>query len=167
MQGDRYRDLHFQALVVDTHNDVVQRILSGEDISFRTRQGHSDLPRFREGGIDVQVFSIWVPPEKTQSSYFDQANEQIDSIESFVRRNPEQTGMARTATELEGLVRQGKFVAMLGIEGGHAIENDLHKLEHFYRRGVRYMTLTWNNSTSWATSARDETDSKNRPRTPA
>ena len=156
------RKLHGDALVVDTHNDVVQRILMGEDISVRTHHGHSDLPRFREGGVDVEIFSIWVPPEQITRSYFDQANEQIDSIESFVRRNPSVVRMARREDEIKKFVQEGKFVAMLGLEGGHHIGNDLKKLENFFRRGVRYMTLTWNNSTDWATSAKDETDlSKN------
>src|SRR5436309_3481963 len=77
-----YKKIHFDALVVDTHNDVVQRILSGEDITAPTRHGQSDLPRFRAGGLDVQMFSIWVPPERTVHSYYDQSDEQIDSIES-------------------------------------------------------------------------------------
>ncbi|MGA9363249.1 MAG: dipeptidase [Bacteroidota bacterium] len=157
-----YKKLHFDAIVVDTHNDVVQRILSGEDISFRTPHGHSDLPRFKEGGLDVEVFSIWVPPEKTSRPYYDQADEQIDSIMSFVSRNPVQVGLARSADDVEKLVAEGKFVAILGMEGGHPISSDLRKLEHFYRRGVRYLTLTWNNSTEWASSARDETDASAR-----
>ncbi|MBI5216683.1 MAG: membrane dipeptidase [Ignavibacteriae bacterium] len=156
--GANYRAIHYNALLVDTHNDVVQRVLGGEDISFRTLHGHSDLPRFIEGGVDVQMFSIWVPPEKKKQSYYAQANEQIDSIMSFVKRNPEQTGFARTANEAVSIALKEKLAAMLGMEGGHPIGNDLKKLEHFYKRGVRYMTLTWNNSTDWATSAKDETD---------
>ena len=158
--GVDYRKLHSEAIVVDAHNDAVQRILAGEDLSVRTTHGHSDLPRFREGGVDVQIFSIWVPPEKTLRSYFVQADEEIDSIESFARKNAAQVAMARTPGEIRASVRKGKFVAMLGIEGGHVIGNSLVKLEHFCRRGVRYMTLTWNNSTTWATSAKDETDPK-------
>lgn len=153
-----YKKLHFDAVVVDTHNDVVQRILNGEDISHRTHRGHSDLDRFKEGGVDVEIFSIWVPPERTSRTYYEQANEQIDSIESLVRRNPSRAGLARTVNEIEKMVKEGEFVAMLGMEGGHHIGNDLGKLDHFYRRGVRYMTLTWNNSTDWATSGRDEAD---------
>lgn len=156
LYGSDYRKLHFESLVVDAHNDVVQRILSGVDISVRTKQGHSDLPRFIEGGIDVQIFSVWVPPEKKSRPYFDQAIEQIDSIESFVKRNPGRVGLAKTSKDIEILVKQGKFVVMLGMEGGHHIENDIKKLEYFYQRGVRYMGLTWDNSTTWATSAKDE-----------
>ena len=151
-----YKTVHFGSIVVDTHNDVVQRILAGEDISGRTRHGHSDLPRFKEGGLGVEVFSIWVPPEKTSPTFYIQANQQIDSIESFVKRNPSAVGFARTAREAEQLVSQGKLAAMMGMEGGHPLQNSIKRLEHFYRRGVRYMTLTWNNSTSWATSAKDE-----------
>ena len=139
---DRYRAIHDSAIVVDTHNDVVQRILNGEDLSIRTTHGHSDLPRWKEGGVDIQVFSIWVPPEKTTVSYYDQANEQIDSVESLIRRNPGVAAPMGTAADAERIVREGKFAAMLGIEGGHVIESDIHKLEHFYHRGVRYITLT-------------------------
>ncbi len=153
------RKLHFDAIVVDTHNDVIQRVLNGEDITLRTTKGHSDLPRFREGGVDIELFSIWVPPENKSKSYYNQANEMIDSLESIVRRTSDQVGIPYTVDDVEQLLKQGKFVASMGMEGGHPIDNSLKKLEHFYKRGVRYMTLTWNNSTDWATSAKDETDS--------
>lgn len=152
-----YRTLHFDAVIADTHNDVVQRILDGEDIGKRTARGHSDLPRFREGGVDIEMFSIWVAPEKQKRTYFDQANEQIDSLESLIRRNSANMGLARNNREIQDLLRERKFVAMFGLEGGHPIMDDVGKLEYFYRRGVRSMTLTWNNSTSWASSASDET----------
>jgi membrane dipeptidase len=158
--GDQadYRTVHFKALFVDTHNDVVQRILNGEDLSKRTAHGHSDLPRFIEGGVDVELFSIWVPPEKTDRSYYAQAIEQMDSVEALARRNPDRMAMGRSADQIDSLVAAGKFVGMFGVEGGHVIENDLSKLGVLYSRGARYMTLTWNNSTDWATSASDETD---------
>jgi len=152
-----YKVLHHNAIVIDAHNDVVMRILRGEDISRHTGRGHSDLPRFVEGGIDVQVLAIWVPPRQTERSYFLQANERIDSIENFVRRNANRVSLARNAVEVESLVKNGRFVVLLGLEGGHPIENDLKKLEHFYNRGVRYLGLTWNTGTDWATSSQYET----------
>jgi len=157
-QEKDYRRIHADAIVVDTHNDVVQRALHGEDLSVLTHHGHSDLPRFKQGGVDVQMFSIWVPPDRTSRSYYDQSNEQIDSIESLARRNPAAMGIAKSTADIKRLIGEGKFAAMYGLEGGHPIDSSLKKLEHFYKRGVRYMTLTWNNSTGWATSASDETD---------
>jgi len=162
VSGNDYKKVHFDAIVIDTHSDVVQRMLGGEDISRRTLHGQSDLPRFKEGGLDVEIFSIWVPPQKKARSYFKQADEQIDSVQSFVKRNQKEVGLGKSADEIVMMVKEGKFAVMLGMEGGHPIGNDLKKLEHFYKRGVRYMTLTWNNSTDWATSAKDEEDiSKN------
>ncbi len=157
-QSTDYKNLHFDAVVVDTHNDVAQRMINGEDISVRTMHGHSDLPRFREGGVDVEMFSIWVPPEKTARSYFDQANDQIDSILNFAKRNSASVSVATSVSDIEQAVGDNKFAAMMGMEGGHHLVENIDNLDYFYRRGVRYMTLTWNNSTSWATSAKDETD---------
>lgn len=154
--GEPARKVHFDAIVADTHNDVVQRVLNGEDLSRRTISGHSDLPRFIDGGVDIQIFSIWVPPDKKDKSYFDQANEQIDSIYSLAHRNSSIMGIARNESEVRNLLGQNKFVAMFGLEGGHPFGDDLTKLDFFQNRGVRYITLTWNNSTSWASSAYDE-----------
>jgi len=162
-----YRKIHFDAVVADTHNDVVQRIMKGEDISVRTTKGHSDIPRLKEGGVDVQIFSIWAPPDKVPHSY-EYANAMIDSMESLARRSSNAMGIARNSSELESLRKQEKLVALYGMEGAHPIEDstineelELQKLDHFYKRGVRYITLTWNNSVSWATSASFETDPAN------
>ncbi|MBA4312038.1 MAG: membrane dipeptidase [Chlorobiaceae bacterium] len=152
-----YRKIHFHSIVVDAHNDVVGRMMSGEDISVKTSHGHSDLPRFLDGGVDVQIFSIFVSPRQPAKEYYSIANRQIDAIESFIKRSDGKAAFGNSADEIKKLVIAGKFVAMLGIEGGHIIQNDITKLDHFYKRGVRYMTLTWNNSTSWSTSANDET----------
>jgi len=167
-QGDKpdYRKVHFNALFVDTHNDVVQRVLAGEDLSKQTAHGHSDIPRFIEGGVDVELFSIWVPPGKQEKGYFEQAVEQMDSIDALAHRNPERMVMGRTSDGIDSLVAAGKFVGLYGLEGGHVIENDLSKLNYFYSRGARYMTLTWNNSTDWATSASDETSTTDPPAHP-
>jgi membrane dipeptidase len=154
--GRDSRKLHADAIVIDMHNDVVQRMIQGEDISKPTSHGHSDLPRFRDGGVDVEFFSIWVPPGKTKPSYYKQANLQIDTLEAFVQRYPSLAGIATTASDVERMITNKTFVIMLGLEGGHSIEDDTNKLKELRHRGVRYMTLTWNNSTTWATSASDE-----------
>jgi membrane dipeptidase len=159
-----YRQMHERAILVDTHNDVVQRMLGGEDLSRRTHHGHSDLPRWQEGGVDLEFFSIWVPPEMNKPSYTAQADRQIDTVLQFIKRNPEKIGQAKTAAEARELIARHKLAAMFGMEGGHPINGDLRLLDHFYDRGVRYMTLTWNNSTSWATSAADETDREHPPK---
>ncbi len=159
-----YRQLHFNAIVADTHNDVLQRAMNGEDLSVRTAKEHSDLVRMKEGGLDIEIFSIWAPPDKIPHSY-EYANTLIDSLESLVRRNPDKVGMAYNSEQIHTLVQNGKLAALMGMEGAHPIEDslvdeaeELKELEHFYQRGIRYITLTWNNSVSWASSAKDETD---------
>jgi membrane dipeptidase len=153
---DDFRKFHRDALVIDTHNDCVIRIVNGEDLSGETGHGHSDLPRFKEGGVDVQVFAVFVPPSWEQVSYFQQANSQIDSVESFAGKNISKMRLVRTSIDIRNASAKGIFAVMLGMEGGHPLENSLEKLKHFYDRGVRYVTLTWNNSTDWATSSADE-----------
>ena len=102
LQGEiDYHKLHFDSLVVDAHNDVVHRILDGENIAKRTNHGHSDLPRFKEGGIDVQIFSIWVPPQEKADSNYQMAITQIDSIESFIKQNSNDVILVRNSTDIE------------------------------------------------------------------
>lgn len=151
-----YLRVHFDALVVDTHNDVLLRIMEGEDITRRTTAGHSDIPRFVDGGVDVQVFSVWIAPDYIPNA-FERAIVEIDSLESIVRRAPSKIGIARSPEEMTRLLKEGKIAALIGVEGGHHIEDDLAKLDTLFQRGMRYMTLTWNNSTEWASSAYDET----------
>ncbi len=155
-QQSDYRTLHFSSLVVDAHNDVLMRVMAGRDISQRTSEGHSDLVRLKEGGVDVQVFSVWMGPEYGTGKAYKRANQMIDSLEALVQRNPERIAIARTAREAADIVKQNKLAAVIGVEGGHQIEDKLEYLDELYKRGMRYMTLTWNNSTSWATSGLDE-----------
>ncbi|HEY4644117.1 MAG TPA: dipeptidase [Bacteroidota bacterium] len=155
-QAEGYLRFHYGSLVADTHNDVLLRVIHGEDITHRTVRGQSDLDRMKEGGVDVQVFSVWIAPGYIPHAY-ERANEEIDSLESIVHRASGRIGIARTPMEVDALVREGKIAALIGVEGGHHIENDTGKFEALCRRGMRSMTLTWNNSTEWATSANDET----------
>src|SRR6185503_14390379 len=128
------------------------------DISHRLSKGHSDLDRWKEGGLDVQFFSIWTDKTpRNKEGFFKDANQEIDSLEIIALRNPSRMVLATNYKEVKKGIRQKKLVALIGVEGGHMIEDDLKKLDSLQERGMRYMTLTWNNSTSWATSAMDET----------
>lgn len=149
--------LHDKSIVVDTHGDIISdQIRSGIDVGKRQPGGNFDLVRAKEGGLDVQVFSIWCDA----SGGFAMANRQIDSLNALAKRHPEQIKLVRTAAELKSTVRSGKMAGMIGVEGGHMIESRIENLEALASRGMTYMTLTWNNSTPWASSAYDETFKK-------
>jgi membrane dipeptidase len=152
------REVHYKATLVDTHNDVISNeLITKLDLSKRQATGNFDLVRAKEGGLDVQVFSIWCGGEYGKGTAFKFANREIDSLEALIKRNPEKMVLVRNAGELEKAVAQKKFAAMIGVEGGHMIEDRMDYIDALARRGMRYLTLTWNNSTSWATSAHDET----------
>jgi len=156
-QTQSWQKIHHKATVVDTHNDVLSS-LDGRDISHRLTTGHSDLVRWKEGGLNVQFFSVWTGPEsKHKEGPFKDANVEIDSLEFIILRNLPHMALATTYKQVKRGIRQNKLVALIGVEGGHMIEGDMEKFNTLYRRGMRYMTLTWNNSTSWSTSAMDET----------
>jgi membrane dipeptidase len=110
----------------------------------------------RAGGVDVQVFSIFCDEHFGKGSAFAYANRELDSLYAIAARNPSKMQIVYSSEELRQAVKQHKLAALSGVEGGHMIEDDLDHIDSFYRRGVRYLTLTWNNSTSWATSAADE-----------
>jgi len=151
------RKLHFKASVVDTHNDILTTIATeGVNIdNDLTGKTHSDINRFRKGGVDVQIFSIWC--DGNRKNPFQWANREIDSLYAIAFRNTDKMAIAYSPADLKQILKKKKFAALIGVEGGHMIENDLSKLDSLYKRGARYMTLTWNNSTSWATSAMEET----------
>jgi membrane dipeptidase len=110
----------------------------------------------KQGGVDIQVFSIF----GDDKIGYQHANTEIDTLDAVIARNPDKMMLVKTPEDLQKAVKEKKLGAMIGVEGGHMIENDLSKLEKLYERGARYMTLTWNNSTSWASSAADETAGK-------
>lgn len=161
--GQQGRRLHFKSLLIDTHNDIPSTAIEKE-VSFDQplkNKTHSDLQRMLEGGVDAQFFSIWC--DGLKENPYAWANREIDTVLAWTRRNPDKMMQAFTAKEIRKAAGKKKLAVLLGVEGGHMIENDLTKLEALYKRGVRYLTITWNNSTSWATSALDETS----PKTPA
>ncbi len=149
---------HRKCILIDTHNDVLSELtMRGHDISNRLRVGNTDLPRLKQGGVDVQFFSVWCDGSYGKGRAFNYANEEIDSLMSIIKRNHGKIALAKNYEDIMQDMRQGKLAAMIGVEGGHMIEGRLDYLDSLYRRGMRYMTLTWNNSNGWATSAVDET----------
>ena len=153
--SQRAAKLHREAVLIDTHNDFISKsiqngVLFDADNTGRT---HSDLARMKKGGVDGQFFSIWCDDIPNPYAY---ANREIDSLYAYVQRNPSRMKLVMGPADLEEALKKGQLACMIGVEGGHMIENDLGKLEALARRGVRYMTLTWNNSTAWASSAADE-----------
>lgn len=152
-----YKRIHYNATLADTHNDILTACFEHNYSFDQNLQGktHSDLQRFEKGGVDVQVFSVWC--DGTMPQPFAYANKQIDTLYSTINRNTNSTTLVSNSTELGQALQQKKLAALIGVEGGHMIENNLDNLTALYNRGVRYLTLTWNNSTSWASSAADET----------
>lgn len=152
--------LHTKAILVDGHNDILSSaMLDGIDISARVKEGHSDLVRWKEGGVDVQFFSVWTGEEaRNKDGFYKDALQEIDLLNKLVSKNTDRMLLAFNYKDVKKGIRQKKLVALIGVEGGHMIENDLTKLEQLAQKGMRYMTLTWNNSTSWASSAMDETE---------
>ncbi len=160
-QSQSYKKLHFGSFLIDTHNDIPTTAIEANlrfDSTLAPRT-HSDLERMFKGGIDAQIFSIWCDGNKANP--FQWANLEMDTVMAWTNRNPTRMQTAFSAKALRQTEKQKKLAVLFGIEGGHMIENDLAKLEYLYNRGARYMTLTWNNSTNWATSALDETTNKN------
>ncbi|WP_242927517.1 dipeptidase [Pontibacter vulgaris] len=157
--AQNYKTLHEKAIVVDTHNDVLISVLEGLDIAKDlTGKTHSDLARFKKGGVDVQIFSVWSDETYGMGRGFNFAKLQIDTLNAIAARNPDKMVVVKTPEELLKTVKLKKMAAMIGVEGGHMIEDNLSYLDELYNRGARYMTLTWNNSTSWASSAKDEAE---------
>ena len=142
--------LHRSAIVVDGHSDTALRLLDqGIDFAQRQPDGHMDLPRLLEGGVDAQFFAAWIDPAYPPDRAFARADSLLDAVIEVTRSVPG-IELARTAADVRAIAGRGHVAALLAIENGQAIENDLEKLRHFARKGVRYMTLTWMNSHEWA-----------------
>ena len=151
-----YKKIHAKAILADTHNDFLMKAVDlgmVMDLDLRGKT-HSDLDRLKEGGMDVQLFSVYCDGD-TKNPYA-YANRAMDSLDAVALRNPDKIIKVSNYAEMLKVVQQHKIAAMFGVEGGHMIEDDLAKLESLYKRGARYLTLTHNIAPSWATSAADE-----------
>ena len=143
--------IHSQALVIDSHSDFLDRsAIDGSGLADDPPGAQTTLGKLEQGGVDAQFFSIFLPPAFAEYGFARRANELIDRLEREVAASPERIAMADSTTDITQLSADGKIAALMGIEAGHVIENDLDMLEHFYNRRVRYMTLTWSNSNEWA-----------------
>ncbi len=157
------RAIHDSALIVDTHADTPQRFLDeGFDIGSTDPNdiGHLSLDKARRGNLGAEFFSIWVDPETNQGHFARHTFDLIDSVYEQAARHPDRMMMAFSVADIERAHKEHKLAALMGIEGGHSIENDMHLLRDYYRLGVRYMTLSWSNTNEWADSSGDIDDPK-------
>ena len=155
--ADTPQAIHDSAIVIDTHADTPQRFLDENfDLGQNTpvSAGHMDLGKIKAGNLGAEFFSIWVEPD-FKGHYAKRTMDLIDSVYEQAARHPDRIMMAFTADDIVRAHEQHKFAALMGIEGGHSIENDIRLLREFYRLGVRYMTLTWSNTNEWADSSGD------------
>lgn len=149
--------LHQSALVWDCHNDLSYRVLYEKlDIGKRLPAGHVDIPRLREGGIDVQTVALFIQNFLYPDKCARQAHQLLESMLEAIEKNSDQVELARTGSDIERIVAADKIAIPLAIEGGHAIEDSLDNLREFHRLGVSTMTLTHNISHGWADSSADE-----------
>jgi len=152
------KEVHDRAIVIDSHDDTTQRLLSekGFDIGVRHANGNIDVPRMREGGLDALFFSIWVPSDVTGPPAVKKAMDLIDSVRRAVQTHPNDLVLATTAADIRRAAGDHKIAALMGMEGGHMIDNDLGLLRDYAALGVRYLTLTHFKNNDWADSSTDK-----------
>jgi len=159
----RARAIHDSAIVIDTHADTPQRFVDENfDIGNTdpNDHGHLSLDKARAGNLGAEFFSIWVDPDTNQGHFAKRTLDLIDSVYEQAARHPDHMMMAYSVADIERARKERKLAALMGIEGGHSIENDVRLLRDFYRLGVRYMTLSWSNTNEWADSSGDISDPK-------
>jgi membrane dipeptidase len=155
------KQIHTSALVIDTHADTTQRFLDEKfDMAAPAAGdiGHLDFAKAKAGNLAAEFFSIWVDPVKWKGQYAHRTVALIDSVYQQAERHPDKMMMAFSPADIQKAHKTGKLAALLGVEGGHSIENDMGLLRMYYKLGVRYMTLTWSNTNEWADSSGDIDD---------
>jgi membrane dipeptidase len=152
--------IHQRAIAIDMHTDTTQRMLDEDvDLSRMLPDGHFDSVRAREGGLDAQFFSIWVEPQLFGGGgpgAIKRADDQIAVVKRLTENHPETWALAGSAADIRRIVNERKMAALMGLEGGYAIDEKLENVERYYKLGVRYMSPAWSVSTSWAGSSGDE-----------
>src|SRR5579862_2073001 len=153
--------VHASAIVIDTHADTPQRMLDEHfDLADPRGTGDWNLETARKGNLGAEFFSIWVEPDRFKGQYARRTLELIDAVKQQVAKHHDQMEFVTSPEGIEEAHREHKIAALMGIEGGHSIENSLALLRQYYALGARYMTLTWANSTDWADSSGDIDDPK-------
>ncbi|GAC1356450.1 MAG: dipeptidase [Acidobacteriaceae bacterium] len=150
-----------EAILIDTHNDVTSKTVDGFDIATSNRKGQTDLARMK-GSLGAEFFAIFVDADYVNGNHSaNRTLQMIDTVRTdIIQGHPKDFVFATTAQQIVDAHNQGKIAALMGIEGGHAIENSLRLLRDFYALGVRYMTLTHFNTNDWADSQGDVDDPK-------
>jgi membrane dipeptidase len=151
--------VHQSAIVIDTHADTPQRFVDEHfDLADPLGSGNLNLDSIHKGNQGAEFFSIWVEPTLYKGQYAHRTLELIDAVKQQAARHPDQIQFVTSPEGIEQAHRNHKFAALMGIEGGHSIEDSIPLLREYYDLGVRYMTLTWSNSNNWADSSGDITD---------
>jgi membrane dipeptidase len=152
--------IHRRAIIIDMHADTAQRLVDENvDLQNRLPDGQFDAVRAQEGGLDAQFFSIWVEPELFGGSgarAIQRADIQIEAVRNLAAKHPETWELATTADDVRRIAASGRIAALMGLEGGYAIDDRIENVERYYQMGVRYMSGAWSVSTSWAGSSGDE-----------
>jgi len=152
----RAREIHFSSLVFDTHADTAQRLFFDQfDLASRDAEGCVDIPRLREGGVGAIFFALWVPVEIAGVAATQRARGLLDAVLKQVEIHGGDLALCTSCKKVRTARAENKIAVLLGVEGGHAIDNDLAILREFHSHGVRYMTLTHNAATEWADSSND------------
>ncbi len=160
-QTQEWRAIHDSAIIVDTHADTPGRFVDESfDLAQDAGTGYLDLKKIKAGNLGAEFFSIWVNPWAFKGHEARRALDMIDSVYEQARRHPDQMMMAFSTENIRTAHREHKLAALLGVEGGHAIEGDIRILRDYYRLGVRYMTLTWSNTNDIGDSSGDMNDPK-------
>jgi membrane dipeptidase len=162
VQGGEYFEfsietIHSASLLADLHNDILEKMIDQTHYHLADLHSynHTDIPRLLLGGVDLQIFVVWVNPSTHLQNSYDYAMEMVNIFNTEMSLSPQYIEQARSETEALSIINQDKIAAVIGVEGAHAIENDLEKLISLYNAGMRYLTITWNNSLDWAVSAKD------------